>query len=238
MKITFLGTRGYIDIRSRRHFRHTSTMIEYRGKRIMIDCGIDWTQKVWKINPDAIVITHAHPDHAFGLQYGSPCPVYGSKDSLALMKNYPLQKRHLMQPYKKVMIQGIKFETYPVVHSLRAPAVGYRIRTPKVTIFCVHDLISIDDRKNALHDVSLYIGDGATVLRPLVRRKGNKIFGHTTVRAQLGWCQKEHVPRMIVTHCGTQIVGDARKMGQIIRGLARERGVAVQIAYDGMQIHL
>ena len=72
MKITFLGTRGYIDASTRRHKRHASTMITYRGKRIMIDCGIDWTKKVWQLHPDAIVITHAHPDHAWGLKNGSP----------------------------------------------------------------------------------------------------------------------------------------------------------------------
>lgn len=44
MQITFLGTRGYIDSRTRKHYRHTSTLIEYRGKRVMIDCGLDWTK--------------------------------------------------------------------------------------------------------------------------------------------------------------------------------------------------
>ena len=33
MKITFLGTRGNIDAKTRRHFRHTSTLIFYRGQK-------------------------------------------------------------------------------------------------------------------------------------------------------------------------------------------------------------
>ena len=63
MKITFLGTRGYIDIKSRRHKRHTSTLIEYKGKRVMIDCGLDWHDKVWGLHPDATGPQHrfAHP---------------------------------------------------------------------------------------------------------------------------------------------------------------------------------
>lgn len=236
MKITFLGTRGYIDSRTKRHFRHTSTLIEYYNKKIMIDCGIDWTEKVWKINPHAIVITHAHPDHAWGLKQGSPCTVYATQESLDLMKDYPIKKKHLMIPRKKIKICGTIFETFPVIHSIRAPAVGYRITAGKTTIFCAHDLISIDERHDALKNAKLYIGDGASIVRPLVRRKGNQIFGHTTVRAQLGWCQKEDVPKMFVTHCGSQIVEGGKDAEKRIQLLAKERGVEMKVAYDGLII--
>jgi phosphoribosyl 1,2-cyclic phosphodiesterase len=239
MKITFLGTRGYIDIKSRRHKWHASTLIEYKGTRVMIDCGIDWTNRVFGINPDAIVITHAHPDHAWGLKNGSPCSVYAAKESWEIMEKYPITKkqRHVVKAREPFFIGAIKFELFHVIHSIRAPGVGYRITAGNTIIFCVHDLISINQRHAALKDVSLYIGDGATINRPLVRRKGNKIFGHTTIRAQLGWCQKEKVPQAIFTHCGTQIVGaDGRKVGAQIRAMGKERGVVASIAYDGLEI--
>lgn len=241
MKITFLGTRGYIDIRTRRHYRHASTMITYKRKKVMIDCGLDWQRKVWEINPDAIVITHAHPDHAWGLKYGSPCHVYATKESWKLMKEYPISdtQRTIMHPLKKMKICGMTFETFPVVHSLIAPGVGYRITAGRKSIFVVHDLISINERHAALHGCKLYVGDGATIVRPMVRRKGDTLFGHTTIRAQLGWCQKEQIPRAIITHCGTQIVGaDARTVRKKIEKLAEDRGVEVQIAWDGMSIRI
>lgn len=241
MKITFLGTRGYLDIRSRRHYRHTATMVEYQGTRIMIDCGQDWLKKVWDINPDALFITHAHPDHAWGLKNGSPCPVYATQESWQLMDAYPIKAslRNLLKPRKKVQLSGITIETFPVVHSLLAPGVGFRITAGGKTIFVVHDLISIDDRSAALTDAVLYIGDGATITRPMVRRKGKKLFGHTTIRAQLGWCQKEGVPRMIVTHCGTQIVGaDGRTVNAKIQALAKDRAVLVHVAFDGLVINI
>ncbi|MCX5921882.1 MAG: MBL fold metallo-hydrolase [Candidatus Dependentiae bacterium] len=239
MKITFLGTRGYIDVKTPRHRRHTSTIISRKGKRIMIDCGQDWLKKVWVLKPDAIVITHAHPDHAWGLKNGAPCPVYATKESWALMEKYPIKERHTMEPRKKVEICGVIFETFPVIHSLLAPGVGYRITAEKTSIFVVHDLISIDDRYDALKNVKLYVGDGATIVRPMVRRKGDKLFGHTTIRAQLGWCQKEGVPLMVVTHCGTQIVAaDGRTVNARIKSLAQERGVEVKVAYDGMKLEV
>jgi len=62
VKIEFLGTRGYIDARSRRHRRHSSLMVSYYGTRIMIDCGEDWKGRLSALAPRALVITHTHPD--------------------------------------------------------------------------------------------------------------------------------------------------------------------------------
>lgn len=239
MKITFLGTRGYIDIRTKKHYRHTSTLISYKGTRVMIDCGLDWLGKVDRINPDAIVITHAHPDHAWGLQDGSPCPVYATRASWNALKKFPIKKKVLVKNRQKFSIGSIHFEVFAEVHSIRAPAVGYRITAGRNSIYYCGDLISINQRHAALHGVKLLIGDGATIVRPMVRRKGNKIFGHTTIRAQLGWCKKEKVPRAIITHCGTQIVGAKPGVAEKkVAQLGKERGVDAAIAYDGMKVIL
>jgi len=238
LKLTFLGTRGYIDVRTRRHYRHASLLVTHKKTRIMIDCGIDWERKVHDINADAIFITHAHPDHAWGLKKGAPCPVYATRESWEILKNYPVEHR-LVKPKHKISLGGITLQAFPVVHSIRAPAVGYRITAARKSFFYVPDLIDIVDRHKALHGAKLYIGDGATITRPMVRRKGDKLFGHTTIRAQLGWCQQEEVPRAIFSHCGTQIVGgDGRKLGALIRRLGKERGVDVSVAHDGMEIML
>ncbi len=57
MKIVFLGTRGNIDAKTRRHRRHTITLIAHKRTRVMIDCGVDWLGKMPSINPRAI-FTH------------------------------------------------------------------------------------------------------------------------------------------------------------------------------------
>jgi hypothetical protein len=65
------------------------------------------------------------------------------------------------------------------------------------------------------------------------------LIGHSPVRTQLTWCQKEGVPHAIITHCGSEIVaGDAREIAAKIRSMAAERRVDVQIAHDGMKLTL
>jgi len=68
VKLTFLGTRGEIEARTRRHRMHSSLLVSYRGADVMIDCGLDWLGKFERLHLDAIVLTHAHPDHAWGTE--------------------------------------------------------------------------------------------------------------------------------------------------------------------------
>lgn len=62
MKLTFLGTRGEIEARTRRHRMHTSLLVSYRSADVMIDCGLDWLGKLKRVDPSAIVFTQAHRD--------------------------------------------------------------------------------------------------------------------------------------------------------------------------------
>ncbi len=237
MKLTFLGTRGYIEPRTKRHRMHSALRVEYRGKWVMVDCGEDWRGRLEELRPPAIVLTHAHPDHAAGLEDGAPCPVYATAAAWNELRRYPIEDRRTIRPHAPTELRGITFEAFPVEHSTRAPAVGYRITAGKAAIFYVPDLVYIPERHAALAGVRIYIGDGATVERPLVRRRGDALIGHTPIRTQLTWCRKEGVPRAIITHCGKQIVGgDEKEVAARVRELAEERGVDAEIAYDGLVV--
>src|SRR5436190_5710957 len=239
MQLTFLGTRGEIDARTRRHRMHTSLLVSYRNARVMIDCGLDWLGKLKRVGPSAIVLTHAHPDHAWGLKRGAPCSVYAPEKTWQELLHYPIKERRLIKERTPTKICGIIFEAFPVEHSILSPAVGYRVSAGRTRIFYAPDLIFIHDRKAALDGVQLYIGDGATVTRSFIRKLGGALIGHSPVRTQLTWCQKEGVPRAIITHCGSEIVtGDEGKLSAKLRAIAAERGVDVRIAYDGMKLKL
>lgn len=235
MKVTFIGTRGQIDTRSDRHRRHASLLVEYRKHRVMIDCGEDWLGHIEEIGPHGIVLTHAHPDHAWGLQEGAPCAVWASDETWEDIESYPIRQRHDVQIGTPFSVEGIHFCASRVEHSTRCPAVGYRISAGRATIWYAPDLVYIHDRGEALKDVKLYIGDGATLDTSFVRKRGERLIGHTPVRTQLTWCKKEGVPSAVISHCGSQIVdGDERTLGAKIREWADQRGISAEIAHDGM----
>ncbi len=243
MKITFLGTRGNHEARTRRHRMHSSAKISYYDTDVVVDCGEDWLGAIDDWDVDAIVVTHAHPDHAFGLMGGAPCPVFATEASWETMETFDICERRIMPERDPVGIEAaetslpIWFEAFPVLHSTRAPAVGYRITAGRVNVFYVPDVAWIEDREDALSNIRVYIGDGATIERSMVRKPGPEIIGHVPIRTQLTWCEKLGVPRAIFTHLGSEIVeGDERTLGAKIRELAAERNVEdVKIAYDGME---
>ncbi|MFW5904901.1 MAG: MBL fold metallo-hydrolase [bacterium] len=242
MKLVFLGTRGEIETWTRRHRRHSCLEVSYRGRRVMVDAGADWLGRLDEISPRAIVVTHAHPDHAFGLEEGAPCPVWATAETWEGMDAYPVaeEDRWVVEPRVPFEpVPGITFEAFPVEHSVRAPAVGYRVTAGVVSVFYAPDLIYIHDRADALAGCSVYVGDGATMKRSFVRKSGEHLVGHAPVYTQLGWLEKEGVPRAVITHCGKEIVeGDEWKLGARLREWAEERGVEARFAHDGMELVL
>lgn len=239
MKLKFLGTRGEIDLRTKLHRMHTSARISVGKRAVMIDCGLDWLHRVGRMRVDAIVLTHAHPDHAWGLREGAPCPVYTTAQTWSILNSYPVTDRVTVAPREPFQIHDITFEAFTVVHSTRAPAVGYRVSAGDQSIFYVPDLVHIDQQHEALSGISLYVGDGASLRKPMVRRRGDALVGHAAVRTQLGWCRKEGVLRAIITHCGSEIVGSPPEaMNRAMEELAAEQGVRARIAFDGLEIRL
>ena len=205
----------------------------------MIDCGADWLKASASVSPSAIVLTHAHPDHAFGLARGAPCPVYATEETWSRISRFPVAERRIVEPRVPFEVGGASLEAFPVDHSIRAPAVGYRVRGDGAAFFYVPDLAAIRHQSEALGGVAIYVGDGATVVRSMVRRRDHALIGHAPIAAQLGWCAENRVARAIFTHCGSGIVkSDPRRIEARIRQLGTEHGVEASVAYDGLMLAL
>ena len=234
----FLGTRGEIELQSERHRRHSALLVTQARTRVLVDCGDDWLDELDGIAPHAILLTHAHRDHAGGLRHGSRCPVYATDETWARIARYPIERRERVLARTPFAIRGITFEAFPVEHSLLAPAVGYRIGSGVRVVFYAPDLVSIPERAEALRGIDVYVGDGASLTRPIVRRRDGVRVGHASIRGQLDWCVTESVPRALFTHCGSQIIRDEEAAETRVAALGRERGVEAAIASDGLRLVL
>jgi phosphoribosyl 1,2-cyclic phosphodiesterase len=239
LTLTFLGTRGEITLRSKSHRRHSALLVESGRSRIMIDCGADWLGRLGEVAPTAIVLTHAHADHARGLAAGAPCPVYATEQTWATISRFPITDRRLMPIEVPVAIADVGFEAFQVEHSRLAPAVGYRCAALGRSVFYVPDVARLPAPVRALSGVDLFIGDGASPRRPMLRRRDGQLIGHASMIEQLRWCRQAGVHRAIFTHCGTQIVRmPPETLVATVRRLAGESCLEVRVACDGDKVRL
>ena len=242
MKLHFYGTKGYVDESSPSHSGHSAFTIEADGFRLLCDFGENRRGLLEEIRPDAIFVSHAHPDHSWGLEEGWSAPVFASAITHELTAKFPLGDRIVLEPGKRVRVGPFRLTAFPVVHSTRCPGVAARLEVSGHVVVYSGDVVAFDAPAEALADARLYVGDGSTLTASLVRRQpGGALVGHTTVRAQLGWLAKAGVPRAVFSHFGTGPIelGD-EALEAALTELAAERapGCEVSAARDGATFDL
>jgi ribonuclease BN (tRNA processing enzyme) len=238
MRLHFYGTKGYVEARSRAHSGHSAFTVEEEGFRLLCDFGQNRKGLLKRVRPDVIFVSHAHPDHAWGLEEGTGVPVYASGISHEITKELPIGKRVTLEPGKPVSLGPFRLTSFPVLHSVRCPCVAARIEGGGAVLVYSGDIIAFEDPGAALPGADLYIGDGSTLKGSLVRRHASgALMGHTTVRAQIGWLGKFGVRRAIFSHFGTgPIEMGEPALKRALGALAAEKapGCRVTAARDGL----
>ncbi len=237
MKLHFYGTKGYVEESSAEHAGHSAFTVEAEGFRLLCDFGENRRGLLAEIRPDAIFISHAHPDHAGGLEEGTSVPVHASAVTHELTAKMPVETRIVLEPGRAVRAGPFRLTAMPVVHSVRCPGTGVRLEVGGRLLVYSGDLVSFEDPDAALDGADVYVGDGSTLTGSLVRRHASgMLLGHTTVRAQLGWLAKRGIGRAVFSHFGKEAIAMGEEaLREALAKLVSERlpGGEVTAACDG-----
>jgi len=161
---------------------------------IMLDCGEDW-KKVPSV-VKKIVVTHSHPDHAFGLKYNLDKELYMSGITYNSFKRIlGGAKVQVLEFGAPVTISGLEVVLFPVLHSTIAPASCIRVQGK--LLYCP-DVKEIPNKGKVLRGISIYVGDGSSFKRDIQYRAG---IGHKSMVGQMEWL-KGKAKSVLFTHIG------------------------------------
>ena len=227
-RLIFLGTKGEIEEETPLHRFHSSMVVDSGKTRLLIDYGMLQRYSLAEINPSAILITHAHPDHYRWLKEEEPTkiPVFMTRETFDYGQFHPEDSR-IIEPGHEFDIGPFKCSAYRVIHSIRCPAVGWKIVVDNKMLVYNSDVVDIIDKDKVLTGVDYYIGDGSSVRANLVRRRGDALFGHTRISTQIHWCDKYDTKNIIFTHLGRETLREEDSF--------KAEHPEVVLAYDGLE---
>ncbi|HER40796.1 MAG TPA: hypothetical protein ENO10_06205 [Salinimicrobium catena] len=228
MKIKILGTRGKIPQPDPRHKNYSGILID---EKILVDAG---EAEYLKYEPEAIIFTHFHPDHAFFVfnneVFSPEIPLFGPEPQELVP--------HLKVVSKKFRIGEYSFTPVPVIHALHLKSLGYIIQKGEKSIFITGDVAWIEKANlQEFPHVDLVITE-ASFLRKggMIRRKEDKIFGHTGI-PDLIRLLSPHTRRMVLVHFGSWFFKDVQESGKKLKSLETE-DLEIIPAHDGLEIEV
>lgn len=228
MKIEVLGSRGKIKPSAPGYQRHTGFLID---QKILIDVG---EPEYLDLQPEAVVFTHYHPDHAYFLYkketFSPGVPHYGPE-------------AHPLLPDLQVItaaftLNGYSITPVPVIHALELKSLGYVIEKDRKRVLITGDVAWIEkDHLEHMEELDLVITE-ATVLAKggRIHRSGDLIYGHTGVPNLIGLF-RPLTPKLVFTHYGNWFFEDVSKGPEHLRAL-QPPDLEIFPAKDGFTIRV
>lgn len=225
MTIQILGTRGEIEASAPKHIKQSGVLID---NKFLIDLG---EREYVKFNPEFILITHFHPDHAFFARNGEKIkinvPVFAPE---ALTGVSGITSTSL--PFKKT---NYLITPIPTVHSIKVKSQGYIIEKNRKRIFYSGDLITVRKKFHSrLGRLDLIVTEGSFIRRGgIVRRhtESKQLYGHAGIPDLISLFQR-FTNRIIFMHFGTWFMKDIHAGIAKIKSFEKQ-GLNLEIAEDG-----
>lgn len=231
VKLIFPGSKGEIEEFTEKHQYNASLLLTCGTARLLIDYGKLRKYTLRELKPDAILITHAHPDPYAWLyeDIETEIPVYMTQETYDYGKYRPANP-HIFQTGDEFDTGPFHWSAYRVMHSIRCPTVGFKVSIENKTLAYNPDLVEIVEKDKILSGVDYYVGDGSAIQANLVRRRGDILFGHSRMSTQINWCKKFGIQNIIFTHLGKETLAkeDAFK----------QEHPEVILAYDDMEMEI
>lgn len=228
MKIEILGSRGKIKPTAPKYKNHSGILID---NTLLVDIG---QREYLERNPEAIIFTHFHPDHAYF--------EFEKENFFPKIPTYGPEKNPLIKDLKiitqKLKIKKFTITPVPVIHAKDLKSLGYVIEKDQKRVFITGDVAWIEkDYLKEIEKLDLIITEATFINKGgRINRSGNKIYGHTGI-PDLIRIFKPMTKKIVFTHYGDWFFEDVNLGPVKIRELEPE-GVAVIPAWDGFSIEV
>ena len=198
--------------------RTRSCLVLIMGKKtILFDAGPDikYQLRKYRLKPDAVFISHEHPDASYGLKYLKSPKIFSEK-----LGN--------VRPGVSVNIFGVKILPFRVKHSKIAPYAGYKVllnakRHTLNAFVYITDMASTAGIQKYIRSRDVLFADGSILKRNL--------GGHLSIANQLKIYKKWRLKKVIFTHIGHD-TPPHKDLVKYVKGRYKN----ADVAYDGMVI--
>lgn len=138
MKLQILGTRGYIEPTAPYHARHSGLLID---DILLFDCG---EPEFLAYKPQAVFITHLHPDHAYFVASGQMFP----QITVPLYAPEILEATPIKVLSQKISIGNYTIIPVPTEHSIKVKSQAYIIKKGDQKILYTGDMLWIQKKSS------------------------------------------------------------------------------------------